>query len=131
MSSDAGLEVQVRSVGFENNIVRLKNNSIPSNIILEDDKAAGDRVLRYQIPDTGRSPAGNTKFEEPEPADGWTNYQTSLANNINVPEDLKTRSAKGQVELSFEVNQNGEPFNFKIEKSLCQKCDEEAMRVIK
>jgi TonB family protein len=71
------------------------------------------------------------KLEEPEPADGWTNYDTYLANNINVPDDLRIGQDKAHVDLSFEVNENGDPINIRVEKSLCQKCDEEAMRLVK
>ncbi len=74
----------------------------------------------------------NIKFEELEPADGWSNYNTYLANNINIPEDVKRKEdVKGQVRLSFEVNQQGDPINIRVEKSLCVKCDEEAIRVVK
>jgi TonB family protein len=69
---------------------------------------------------------------ELEPADGWSNYKTYLVNNINVPEDLRrTEEPEGQVQLSFEVNQEGNPINIRVEKSLCEKCDEEAVRVVK
>jgi TonB family protein len=71
------------------------------------------------------------KLEEPEPADGWNNYGTYLANNINVSDDVKRRYGKGQVQVSFDVNQNGDPVNIKVERSLCQKCDEEAIRLIR
>jgi TonB family protein len=35
------------------------------------------------------------------------------------------------VEVSFEVNKLGDPINIRIEKSLCDKCDKEAIRLIK
>jgi len=54
-----------------------------------------------------------------------------MANNLNVPEDLKIGHNDGQVQVSFDVNDNGEPVNVKVEKSLCKKCDEEAVRLVK
>ena len=131
ISADSVLDVQVRSVGFENNFTRLKNNITRNKVVLQDDNATVDKIISYQKPDTSRSRNGTMKLEEPEPADGWTNYDTYLANNINVPDDLKVNQKKGRVEVSFEVNQNGEPVNIKVEKSLCQKCDEEAIRLVK
>jgi len=130
ISADSLLDVQVRSVGFENGYVQLKNNVPTNKIILNDDKTIADRVISYQKPDTSLA-RGTFKLEEPEPADGWSNYDTYLANNINVPDDLKLNPNKGQVELSFDVTKDGDPVNFKVEKSLCQKCDEEAIRLIK
>jgi TonB family protein len=132
ISRDSILDVQVRSVGFENNTVRLKNNAVSNNVVLQDDKTTSAKVLSFQKPDTDYSRGNNVQFGELEPADGWNNYNTYLANNINVPEDLKRKPAEtGKVELSFDVNQEGEPVNIKVERSLCQKCDEEAIRLIK
>jgi TonB family protein len=132
ISPDSTLDVQVRSVGFENNLTRLKNNATTNQVILQEDKISPDKIISYKKPDTNRSRTANMKFEEPEPADGWSNYGVYLANNINVPGDLKKKeSNSGQVQVSFDINQKGDPINIKVEKSLCEKCDKEAIRVIK
>ena len=132
VSPDSVLNVQVRSVGFENAIVQLKNNVESNDVVLQENKTAPDKVLSLQKADTSRSRMANIQFEELEPADGWSNYNTYLVNNINVPGDLKRKEeSEGQVQLSFEVNQEGNPINIRVEKSLCEKCDEEAVRVVK
>lgn len=132
---DTVLNVQVRSIGFENTNTQLRNNVSTNQVVLPDDrKSLSEVVLSNQKPNaTARSRDGNMKLEEPEPADGWDNYDTYLVNNLNVPEDLKSRqnNAGSAVEVSFEVDKNGKPTNIKIEKSLCAKCDEEAKRLIK
>ncbi|HET9825585.1 MAG TPA: carboxypeptidase-like regulatory domain-containing protein [Chitinophagaceae bacterium] len=130
ISPDSMLNVQVRSIGFENSVIRLKNTA-SNQVVLQEDKIAPDRVLSLQKTDSIRSRVANMKLEEPEPLDGWTNYNTYMANNINVPDDVRIKHDHGQVQLSFDVNQNGYPVNIKIEKSLCQKCDEEAVRLIR
>ncbi|HEV8507733.1 MAG TPA: TonB family protein [Chitinophagaceae bacterium] len=132
VSPDSVLTVQVRSVGFENSKVQLKNNVANNDVVLQENKTIPDKVLSLQKPDTNRSRMANVKFEELEPADGWSNYNTYLVNNINVPADVKRRDgAQGQVQVSFEVNPQGNPVNIRVEKSLCSKCDEEAIRVVK
>ena len=132
ISPDSTLNVQVRSVGFENNLTQLKNNVANNQVILQEDKVSPDKIISYKKSDTSRYPKSNVKFEEPEPADGWSSYGLYLANNTNVPDDLKKKEFnKGDVQVSFEVSQKGDPINFKVEKSLCQKCDEEAIRLIK
>lgn len=70
---------------------------------------------------------------ESEPMDGWDNYDTYIANNLDKPEEFNTKPSfsNGTVDVSFEVNKYGEPVNFKIEKSLCKKCDKEAIRLVK
>ena len=73
--------------------------------------------------------------EEPEPEDGWDSYGSYVANNVNVPENFEKRKTGGidenSVEVSFEVTRDGNPVNFKVEKSLCDQCDKEAVRLIK
>ena len=132
VSPDSVLDVQVRSVGFENSKVQLKNNVASNDVVLQENKTVPDKVLSLKKPDTNRSRIANITFEELEPADGWSNYNTYLANNINIPAAVKSKeSAQGQVQLSFEVNPQGNPVNIRVEKSLCSKCDEEAVRVVR
>jgi outer membrane biosynthesis protein TonB len=133
---DSVLNVQVRSIGFENNAVQLRNNVASTQIVLQDDrKSLSEVVVSNQKPNAAaRSRESNIKIEESEPTDGWDNYDAYLANNLNVPEDIKTKQSAntaGSVQVSFEVDKNGEPINMKVEKSLCPKCDEEAKRLIK
>lgn len=130
---DTVLNVQVRSIGFENNNVQLKNNVVNNQVILQDDRSLSEVVINTQKPNAAaRSQEPNVKMEESEPTDGWDNYDSYLANNLNPPEEFKTKQAnKAEVAVSFEVDKNGEPANFKIEKSLCAKCDKEAIRLIK
>jgi hypothetical protein len=131
ISPDTVLNVQVHSIGFENNLVDLKNNVAGNKIVLKDDTSAADKIISYQKPDTNRSRTGSLKFEEPEPADGWTNYDTYIANNLSKPGDQEVKYLNGHVEISFEVNKDGDPVNITVEKSLCQKCDEEAVRLVR
>ena len=131
---DSVLTVQVRSVGFENNNVQLRNSVNNNQVVLQDDrKSLSEVVLSKQKPNAAvRSRDSNIKLEEPEPADGWDNYDTYLANNLAVPEDLKSRqTGSTEVQVSFEVDKNGKPTNIKVEKSLCDKCDKEAIRLVK
>jgi len=131
---DSVLTVQVRSIGFESNNVQLRNSVNTNKVILQDDrKSLSEVVLSRQQPNTvARKRDANMKLEEPEPADGWEKYDTYLTNNLAVPEDLKRKAdGGGEVQVSFEVDKNGEPSNIKVEKSLCSKCDQEAIRLVK
>jgi TonB family protein len=133
---DSVLNVQVRSIGFENNNVQLRNNVSSTQIVLQDDRRSlSEVVVSNQKPNAAaRSRESNIKIEESEPTDGWDNYDAYLANNLKVPEDIKTKQAasnSGSVQVSFEVDKNGEPTNFRVEKSLCNSCDKEAIRLVK
>jgi hypothetical protein len=104
VSPDSVLNVQVRSVGFENCTIQLKNNVAGNDVVLQENKAAPDKILSLQRSDTSRSRIANIKFEELEPADGWSNYNTYLVNNTNIPEDLRRKEdVNGLVRLSFEI----------------------------
>ncbi|MEI2738156.1 MAG: carboxypeptidase-like regulatory domain-containing protein [Chitinophagaceae bacterium] len=132
---DSVMSVQVRSVGFENTNVQLRNTASNNQVVMQEDrKSLSEVVLTNQKPNAAarNNRDVNLKLEEPEPADGWENYDAYLVNNLEVPEDLKNRqNGSGEVQVSFEVDKNGEPINIKVEKSLCTKCDKEAIRLIK
>jgi TonB family protein len=111
----------------------LRNTVSTNQVILQNDSKSLSEVVINKKPNTAvRREDNNVKLEEPEPADGWDNYDTYIANNLNPPEEIKTKqNAGGEVELSFEVDKDGNPVNIKVVKSLCSKCDEEAKRLIK
>lgn len=90
-------------------------------------------MIGNKLPNTAeRSSNASRTLEEPEPADGWPNYDAYLVNNLKIPEKYETRpTSYPSVQVSFELDNNGQPTNFKIEKSLCSQCDREAIRLIK
>lgn len=133
-SPDTVLNVQVRSVGFENNQLQIKNAIASNKVVLREDHNVSQVVISNAKPNLAarNNRDANRTLQEPEPADGWENYDTYLVNNLEVPDDVKTRqSYSGSVQVSFEVDKNGEPVNIRVEKSLCEKCDKEAIRLIK
>lgn len=134
ISPDSVLNVQVRSIGFENRVAKLNNFAASNQVTMDEDKSLGEVVIsNRQFNSASRSRNNTMVLEEPEPVDGWVNYDTYLANNLVVPETFRSRqtSINGAVELSFEVNQNGDPVNITVEKSLCESCDKEAIRLVK
>jgi len=134
ISPDTVLNVQVRSIGYNNGFTALRND-LPSNrVILQEDRSSLNEVVigNVQTNAISRSREDNKKMEEPEPADGWTNYDAYLANNLQVPENYQAKPTPDTyVQLSFEVDGNGEPVNIRVEKSLCTECDLEAIRLVK
>ncbi|MEJ0103524.1 MAG: carboxypeptidase-like regulatory domain-containing protein [Bacteroidota bacterium] len=134
ISPDSVLNVRIRSVGYENNTALLQNKLSNNAVIMQQDtKNIPSTVLNNRKINTERKQQDNNmKFEEPEPADGWYNYDTYIANNIKITDEIKTKtSSSSAVELSFDVNKYGEPVNIKVEKSVCKECDEEAIRLLK
>jgi hypothetical protein len=66
-----------------------------------------------------------------EPAEGYVKFDDYVVNNLKMPDELKTKTLAGEVQLSFDVDPNGQPVNITVVKSLCEKCDEEAIRLLK
>jgi hypothetical protein len=133
-SPDTVLNVQVRGLGYNNNNLQLRNNVSNAQVVMQEDKSvAAQTISSKKINSERRANNPNFKLEnEPEPEDGWDNYDSYLVNNLSIPDDIKGKqSGGGQVELSFEVNKYGEPVNIKVTKSLCTRCDQEAIRLVK
>ena len=135
ISGDSVLNVQVKSIGFSQGVSQLQSKAGASNIILKEDRSIAAQTLSGRRINTQRHLNESfVKLEgEPEPEDGWENYDSYLSNNLNLPAEAKAgRPLSGEiVELSFEVDKDGVPINFKVEKSLCSRCDEEAIRLVR
>ena len=72
----------------------------------------------------------SAEIEEPEV--GWGNYNTYVANNIQIPENVRPKNTRSDVELSFDIDKTGQPINIKVTRSSqCKECDEEAKRLLK
>ena len=131
-SPDSVLNVKVRSLGFESNNVQLRNNLPENKVLLEEDRSLTATILDTVKRNTNRIRNNTMVLDEPEPVDGWSNYDTYLVNNLKIPESFRAKqSVSGEVELAFDVDKNGEPINITVKKSLCESCDKEAIRLVK
>lgn len=132
ISEDSTMNVQVRSIGFLNNNITLMPKAGGNLINLREDQSLRTRVLdtTYRVLNLAR--LNTLKHEEPEPIDGWQKYDTYVANNLQIPDNLRPKLPPAPtVELSFEVDKLGQPVNIRVIKSLCNECDAEAIRLIR
>jgi outer membrane biosynthesis protein TonB len=65
-----------------------------------------------------------------EPADGWDNYNTYIANNIELPDDIMQNNKHGEIGISFDLKSNGMISNIRVDQSDCNDCKELAKRLI-
>lgn len=136
LSNDSVLTVEIRSAGFKPQVVTLKSNVQQNRIILSEDVASlaettvvgGNADMKNRV--SRRAVLVKDSVLNVEPADGWDNYLTYATNNIDIPDDILKSNIHGQVELSFEVNSSGAITNIKVDKSLCDNCDEAAIRML-
>lgn len=61
-----------------------------------------------------------------QPEGGYPAYQSYISSNLKKTDDMKS----GSVVVSFEFKWNGAPKDIKVVKSLCEACDQEAIRLI-
>lgn len=136
ISADSLVQVEIRSVGHKTKNILLKSEPGLKKIVLEEDQMAMQNVVGSANATAFNKQQLRGRFikdsaENVEPADGWASYEAYIDNNIQVPEIVIDRNIKGAVEISFDVRKNGSISNAKVDKSLCNDCDEEALRVIK
>jgi CarboxypepD_reg-like domain/Gram-negative bacterial TonB protein C-terminal len=136
VSADSVLTVEVKAAGYQPQFYTLQSYIAQNKIVLKEE----DVSLRYRAvtanPATVKSKASRkaTLLKDSvvnvEPADGWENYNTYVNNNIEIPDDILDKNLHGQVQLSFDIKPNGTISNIKVDKSLCNDCDEAAKRLL-
>ena len=131
VSTDSVMDVQIRSLGYNAANYRLVPSTQSGALVLKEDDEARKQILaenKKVVSSVVRK--DSSELEEPEV--GWNNYNTYVANNIQIPETLRAKNARSDVELSFDIDRNGNPVNIKVTKSSqCKACDDEAIRLLK
>ncbi len=136
VSTDSILQVEVKSVGYQPKTFSLRGNQAQAKIILQEvETAFKDKAVmaNADVADNKRIRRArllNDAVVNVEPADGWDNYNTYVANNLDIPLSKLKADFHGEVELSFDVKANGTISNIKINKSPGAEYDEAAKRLI-
>ncbi len=141
-SPDSLLNISIKSVGYVARNYILKSSDKNQKIILaEDELALKDRTFitgkaKSSSPykNAGRKPffvQPDSSLMDVEPEDGWDDYDTYISNNLSLPTNALQPKVHGEVQVSFDVMNNGTVTNVKIAKSLCSECDKEVLRLIK
>lgn len=134
-STDSIIPVEVKSLGYQTQLVALQSNSSLNKIVLKPEAISASEpvIVGFASPKTNKyrkyAPQQDSTADA-EPADGWDNYNTYVANNLELPEEVLNKNLHGEVQVSFEVKSNGAITNIKVDKSLCDDCDEIAKRLV-
>ncbi len=134
-TADTLVTVSVASVGYQPTKITLRNPNDPlsNHIILQPKESALNEVVvsgygnRKKAAETSKDLP--VKALETEPSVGWNEYNAYLSKNKRVSDDNK--NTHGQVVVTFDVYEKGKMRNFRIEKSLDDDLDEEAIRLVK
>ena len=136
VSSDTTLLVDVRSVGYLPKTYVLHSGQHPNKIVLAEDEIAYKEkttIKDRQMADNRSSRRARLikdSVSSVEPADGWDNYGTYIANNIELPDDVLKNDKHGEIGISFDISSSGAITNIKIDPSQCTNCEEQARRLI-
>lgn len=136
VSPDTILNVEVRSVGYAPRTFQLRSSQPQNKIVLLEDETAIREKTVIQSKDISnakrsrKASISSDSLVNAEPADGWENYNTYVANNIHIPDELTKNEFHGEVELSFDVKANGTISNLRVNKSMGEAYDEAAKRLI-
>jgi TonB family protein len=130
VSSDTILHVQIRSLGYDTaNYKLVSSNTRSGDLVLKEDERKETLTQNRKVV-SSLSRKDTAEIEEPEV--GWGNYNTYVANNIQIPEKVRPKNTRSDVELSFDIDKTGQPINIKVTRSSqCKKCDDEAIRLLK
>ena len=136
VSADSVLTVEIRSIGYLPRVYTLRSNQSQNKIVLaEDEIAQRDRTVIKSNDivangSTRRPRLVKDSVVNVEPADGWENYNTYIANNIELPDEILKNDRHGEIGITFDVKSNGTISNIKVDLSECNDCEELAKRLI-
>lgn len=140
VAADSVLSIETRSVGYNTANAFIRNNQ-QQRIVLRDEAVSYGYLSKEQLFERNKKRTGIMKEEltemESEPIDGWDNYSMYVLNNTRNSRftdekiRLKDKASVKEVEVSFDVLPNGNIANFKVERSNCATCNNEAIRVLK
>lgn len=111
--------------------VRALPDTVHPDVVLRESKEEMNEVVVTRYTKKKEGISQHITYGELEPAQGWANFDTYIAESLKEPDEVKEKNVSGSVELSFDVNKDGKVANIKVEKSLCSQCDEEAIRLLK
>ena len=131
-SKDTIADISISSAGYQN--VNLKLNSNQSSLITLDKAQANlDEVVVSGYGNAGKKKQQSKDLKiyvmDAEPVIGWEKYNQYIDSNKRIPQNESLQ--KGEVVLSFKVNQKGELSSFNVEQSLNKAYDNEAIRLVK
>ncbi len=61
---------------------------------------------------------------------GMQLFNKYIKDSLKIPESTDTEQATGLVILSFKIKKDGTPYRIRVQQSLCDACDKEAVRLL-
>ena len=109
-----------------------KNASTNDQAIAKTEKS--EVLVIQEVPQEGekkKAPIFTVVEEMPKYAGGFDKMYEFLGENIKYPQKAKEEGISGTVYISFVVEKDGKPTNFKVLRGVNEELDAEALRVMK
>ena len=122
-------EVVFSFIGFHATEQTVSNSDSNVTVVLIPDVTA--QLSEVVVTGYGKEKKSATSQTAAKPLTGYAAYKDYLKKNLQYPQAARENNIEGVVNVSFDVNPNGELQRFSVEKPLGYGCDEEAIRLIK
>ncbi len=128
ISKDSLAKVSVSSFGYANKEVELKPNTINAITISESAESLSETVVMDFV-----SKKMKAQDSLASPVVGWESFDKYVAEKMQKKYDSTSSLSdlNGDVMIEFLVNSKGNPYNFKVLKSLNEDADKKAVEIIK
>jgi CarboxypepD_reg-like domain len=129
---DTSLTVTVSSIGFNQQQAQLQANAANKIALAPDNKSLSEVVVTGYASKKKASMRSVTT-DSAFPAGGWESFQDYVYKKLHQKLDSTNNGPKvmGNVEIEFQVNEDGKPFNFNIVQSLDETSDKKAINILK
>ncbi len=135
LSMNDGREITVNYIGYEPVVLPADTTKEMLIAMNEDNNELNEVVVvgygRQRKANLTGSVATVEQLTMPRPVIGRKAYRKYLKKNLNRPTDEECTQVKGEVILTFHVNEEGRPVDIKVQESLCPSADKEAVRLVR
>lgn len=134
LQSNGNKEIVVNYIGYEP-VVLPADTGNEMLIAMNQDKQVLDEVVvvgygNRRKPDLTGAVVAVEQLTLPQPLIGKKAYRKYLRKNMIPPIDEACAQARGEVVLTFHVDESGRPFDIKVKAGLCPSADKEAVRLV-
>ena len=114
------------SIGYSS--TEVDSLSLDMNIALSPDMSSLSEVV---VVGYGTQREADPASTAATPVGGMRSFKQYLKESLRHPPEVAVEEVKGTVKVDFMVGADGTLSNFRIDKSLCAACDQEAIRLIR
>lgn len=148
IQKDSVAVVDVSALGYKPMLANLKSSHADSNIlVLQQADSKLNEVVITEAYSTKRKERENLSwskggkkqaFDDKRitvsnaiPENGWDTFYKYVTDSLKTIAEIDRSISSTEISISFDIDDKGKPINITAEKSLCEKCREEAIRVFK